>query len=300
MRKIVIITGLTASGKSSLAVEIAKKYNAEIISCDSVQIYKGLDIGSAKESKIIRNKVPHHLIDICEFTDTFNVSQFIENCMSSVEDILSRKKLPIIVGGTGMYVKALLEGYTFGEALANQEFRQNMQNLAKEEGNRAVWDKLYEKNSELANSVHPNNLHRVIRYLEIETFGNNLEKTESPLKDYEVCAIGVIEDREIIYTRINKRVDEMIDEGLEKEVKGLIDKGATRDLQSMNTIGYKEWFDYFENKTNKNQTVDLIKQHTRNYCKRQLTFLKTIKDVKLLKKDEAKDYIEEFLNDNNK
>ncbi len=295
--KVIIITGLTGSGKSGLAVKIAKEYNGEIISADSVQIYKGLDIGSAKESKSTQQEIPHHLIDIKNFDENYNVGEFIADTEKALKNITSRGKLPIIVGGTGMYIKALMEGFSLGETSANDELRNKYQLMAQNEGNLAVWNVLNKLNPERAQTVHPNNLKRVIRYIEIETNGEDLTKTESVLKDYEILCVGIVADREIIYSRINERVDEMISLGLEREVKNLIILGATREMQAFNSIGYKEWFDYFKGKTDKETTIGLIKQHTRNYCKRQLTFLKTINNIELLTLIEAEDKIRSFLND---
>lgn len=295
--KVVIITGLTGSGKSNLAIEIAKSFNGEIISADSVQVYKGLDIGSAKEDLSIRNQIPHHLIDIKEFYETYNVSEFLSDTQSAIKTIISKGKLPIIVGGTGLYIKALLEGYSLGSQKANLELRNYYENLAKEKGNEYVWNCLNEINPEKAKTVHFNNLKRVIRYIELEQNPETDNDKTFILQNYQVCSVGLIEDREIIYYKINKRVDVMLDLGLENEVKHLIDIGATKDMQSMNSIGYKEWFDYFDNKIDKAKTINLIKQHTRNYCKRQLTFLKTIPNLTLLKKEEAKNFIKGFIND---
>ncbi len=297
MTKVVIITGLTGSGKSGLAIKIAKELNGEIISADSVQIYKGLDIGSAKEDKATMDKIPHHLIDIKEFNETYNVGEFILDTEKALKSIISRGKTPIIVGGTGMYVKALIEGFSLGGTNANPILRDTYQKLAQNEGNIAVWNVLNSMNSELAKTVHPNNLKRVIRYIEIETNQETLTKTDSILKDYDVLSVGIVADREQIYQKINERVDKMIDLGLENEIKNLINLGATRDMQAFHSIGYQEWFDYFEGKTDKQTTIDLIKQHTRNYCKRQLTFLKTIKQLDLCDLSQAEEKIRSFLND---
>jgi len=300
MKKILIITGLTASGKSNLAIEIAKQYNGEIISADSVQIYKGLDIGSAKESKETMSNISHHLIDIKNANETYNVGEFVNDCKAAILDIINRNKLPIIVGGTGLYIKSLLEGYSHGNATANEEFRQKYQKLAEEKGNLYVWNILNEINPQKAQSVHCNNLKRVIRYLEIE-LNPNQEKVEeknlSILNNYNTLAVGIVADREVIYNKINKRVDVMIENGLEQEVIKLIKSGLNSENQSMTSIGYKEWFDYFNGTKTKQETIDLIKQHTRNYCKRQLTFLKTIKGLNLVTIEQAKQRIEEFLND---
>ena len=219
MTKVIIITGLTGSGKSGLAVKIAREFNGEIISADSVQIYRGLDIGSAKEDPKTMQESPHHLIDIKDFNQTYNVGEFIEDVKSALTKITQKGKLPIIVGGTGMYVKALMEGYSFGETSADNDFRLKYQKLAEEKGNLSVWEELNKLNPERAKTVHCNNLKRVIRYLEIEQNHQELTKAESILKDFDVLCVGIVADREIIYSRINKRVDEMLEMGLEDEMK---------------------------------------------------------------------------------
>lgn len=298
MAKIVIITGFTGSGKSGLAVDIAKKYNGEIISCDSVQIYKGLDIGSAKVTTEEMQGVPHHLIDILEPTQDYSVGQFVKDCEYAINDIVSRGKLPILVGGTGLYIKALIQGYDFNNVDKNEEFRQSYIDLAQKHGNEYVWDKLNEIDPAKAKPVHPNNLKRIIRYLEVATFGQECNTTYSVLNNHNTLAIGIVADRELIYDKINKRVDIMLQMGLKDEVKGLLNKGLTLNNNCMNTIGYREMAQYLMGETDYETSVELIKQHTRNYCKRQLTFMKTIPNLKLLEKEDARKQIEEFLNDN--
>ncbi len=300
MDKIVIITGFTGSGKSGLAVEIAKKYNGEIVSCDSVQIYKRLNIGSAKVTSEEMEGVPHHLIDILEPNEDYSVGQFVKDCESAIKDIISRGKLPILVGGTGLYIKALLQGYDFSNADKNEEFRQTYFELAEQFGNDYVWNKLNEIAPDKAQTVHPNNLKRVIRYLEVATFGQDTTTSYSVLKDYNTLSIGIVADRQLIYDKINKRVDIMLDMGLEDEVKGLLNEGLSLNNNCMNTIGYREMTKYLQGEIDYNMCVESIKQHTRNYCKRQLTFMKTISGLQLLNIDEARKTIEEFLNDNTK
>ena len=297
MKKVVIITGLTGSGKSGLAIKIAREFNGEIISADSVQIYKGLDIGSAKENKETMQEIPHHLIDIKQFNETYNVGEFICDTEKALNSIILKGKTPIIVGGTGMYIKALTEGYSLGGTKANNELREKYQEMAKKDGNLAVWNILNSINPESAKNVHPNNLKRVIRYIEIATNNETITKIDSILKNYEVLIIGIVAERQDIYDKINHRVDIMVSLGLENEVKDLINQGATQDMQAFNSIGYQEWFDYFKGKQNKEETINLIKQHTRNYCKRQLTFLKTINNIKLLSITQAEEKIRSFLND---
>lgn len=300
MKKVIIITGLTCSGKSDLAINIAKNYNGEIISADSVQIYRGLDIGSAKISKDEMSIVPHHLIDIRDFNEEYNVGDFINDTADALDEIVERDKLPIIVGGTGMYIKALVSGYSLGGAKSDIKFRDRYERLSQEKGNQYVWDLLNKIDPDLASKVHPNNIKRVIRYLEIAQNGDQdqVSKTDdSILKDYDVLLLGIIDEREKIYAKINDRVDLMIDMGLETEVRDLIKRGATRETHSMNSIGYKEWFDYFEGKIDYDKLIDLIKQHTRNYCKRQLTFMKTIPNIEICTVEQASKRIKEFLND---
>lgn len=295
MKKLIIITGLTASGKSGLGLEIAKQYNGEIISCDSVQVYIGLDIGSAKESKENREKIKHHLIDIVNPSQAFNVSEFLSACKLAVEDCVSRNNLPIIVGGTAMYVKALLEGYTLGTE-NNPEFRKKWQDYALKFGKEAVWQELNKLDSQMASRVHFNNLNRVIRYLELKTFGE--PQKETPIfDDYKILAIGIDAPKDKIYPKINARVDEMVALGLEQEVKQLMSQGLNSSHASMNTIGYREFYQYLSGEIDKETAINLVKQHTRNYAKRQLTFLKTIKNLKICQIDEAKQLIQNFIKD---
>ena len=300
MKKVIIITGLTCSGKSDLAINIAKKYNGEIISADSVQIYRGLDIGSAKIGKDEMSIVPHHLIDIRDFDEDYNVGDFINDTAVALDEIVERDKLPIIVGGTGMYIKALVSGYSLGGAKSDIKFRDRYEHVSQEKGNQYVWDLLNKIDPDLASKVHPNNIKRVIRYLEIAQNGDQdqVSKTDdSILKDYDVLLLGIIDEREKIYAKINDRVDHMIYMGLETEVRDLVKRGATRETHSMNSIGYKEWFDYFEGKIDYDKLIDLIKQHTRNYCKRQFTFMKTIPNIEICMVEQASKRIKEFLND---
>ncbi len=295
MKKIVIITGLTGSGKSNLAIDMAKKFNGEIISADSVQIYKGLNIGSAKETLEGMQGIKHHLIDIKEPTETYNVGEFVHDCLKAIADIEAKGKLPIIVGGTAMYIKALLNGYSLGDTTSHPEFRQQYQQMAETKGNFAVWEELNNLNPEKAKTVHPNNLKRVIRYLEIEKYGSFKTETELPLKDYNMLALGIVAERNTIYQRINERVDKMIAAGLEDEIKHLTNSGVKEGMQSVLSIGYKEWFAYLNNLQSREDTINLIKQHTRNYCKRQLTFLKTISNLEMCDYTSAQTKIEKFL-----
>lgn len=299
MKKILIITGLTATGKSKFAIDCAIKFNGEIISCDSVQVFKNLNIGSNKNT-IEQNKgIKHHLINILEPNENYSVGQFVKDCQKNIAEIENQNKLPIIAGGTGLYVKALLNGYNFANFAKNDELRNTLLHYAKQYGNEYVWKILYELNPTLANSVHFNNLKRVIRYIEIEKFGNKINNSKSILADYDVVVVCLTKERKLLYDEINKRVDKMIDYGLIEEVKQLLASGVDDNAQSLTAIGYKEIVDYLNGNISKDRAIELIKQHTRNYAKRQLTFMKQIDNIQIIDVtesfEEAKLVVEKFL-----
>ena len=269
-----------------MAVNLAHVFGGEIISADSVQLYKGFDIGSAKVSAEEMAGVPHHLIDICNPNDYFTVSDFVDMTRQKITEVTSRNKLPIIVGGTGLYVNSLLGGYNFGGTEKHDDFRLKIKQEIEEQGHLAVWQKLKDLNSVIAEKIEPNNTNRLIRGLEIATYGQ--EQTENkPMYDYKLFALNL--DRTVLYDRINKRVDKMIDAGLVKEVKLLFKNGARKDSQPMKAIGYKEVVDFLDGNTDEKTMIDLIKQHTRNYAKRQLTYLRGLEkkyDLNFINADE--------------
>lgn len=282
----IFILGPTGVGKSNMAVNLAHVFGGEIISADSVQLYKGFDIGSAKISAEEMEGVPHHLIDICNPNDYFTVSDFVDITRQKITEITSRNKLPIIVGGTGLYVNSLLGGYNFGGTEKHDDFRLKIKQEIEEQGHLAVWHKLKDLNPVIAEKIEPNNTNRLIRGLEIATYGR--EQTENkPMYDYKLFALNL--DRTVLYDRINKRVDKMIDAGLVKEVELLLKNGARKDSQPMKAIGYKEVVDFLDGNTDEKTMIDLIKQHTRNYAKRQLTYLRGLEkkyDLNFINADE--------------
>lgn len=286
MEKVIFILGPTGVGKSNMAVNLAHVFGGEIISADSVQLYKGFDIGSAKVSAEEMAGVPHHLIDICNPNDYFTVSDFVDMTRQKITEVTSRNKLPIIVGGTGLYVNSLLAGYNFGGTEKHDDFRLKIKQEIEEQGHLAVWQRLKELNPVIAEKIEPNNTNRLIRGLEIATYGQ--EQTENkPMYDYKLFALNL--DRTVLYDRINKRVDKMIDAGLVKEVKLLLKNGARKDSQPMKAIGYKEVVDFLDGNTDEKTMIDLIKQHTRNYAKRQLTYLRGLEkkyDLNFINADE--------------
>lgn len=299
MKKILIITGLTATGKSGFAIDCALKYNGEIISCDSVQVFKGLDIGSNKNTEMQNKGVKHYLIDVLNPNEEYSVGQFVKDCKNFIDKIEGENKIPIITGGTGLYVKALINGYNFANFTKNDEFRNTLLHYANEYGNEYVWKILNEFNPDLAKTVHINNLKRVIRYIEIEKFGNKTTKNTSILSKHNVLILCLTKDRKLLYDQINKRVDEMINAGLVEEVKNLLASGVDKKAQSLTAIGYKEIVDYLSGSIPLERAIELIKQHTRNYAKRQLTFMKQIENIKIVdvtnNYDEATKHVEKFL-----
>lgn len=280
-KKLLIICGPTAVGKTKLGIECAKLFNGEIISADCIQIYKNLDIGSAKATKFEQSQAKHHLINIIEPNATYSVGDFKQDATKIINQLYTQNKLPIIVGGTGFYIESLLFPYSFGDCPQNLEVREKYKTLALEKGNEYVFEVLKKVDPISAQKLHYNDVKRVIRALEIfETTGK--PKSEQILEknseyDYKLLVLNC--DREVLYNRINKRVDEMMEQGLENEVKNLISSGLTQKNQSMQGIGYKEFFDYFDNKISYQQLTEKIKQDSRNYAKRQLTWFRHIQNA---------------------
>lgn len=279
LSKIIVVCGPTGSGKSALSVELALKYGGEVVSADSVAVYKGLDVGSAKPTLSQMKGVKHHLIDVVSPFNEFTVSDFESSALTAIEDILSRGKLPIICGGTGFYVNSVLYKMSYGNSKGNLAVRQKYQDLAREKGNGAVFAVLKEKDPETAEILHENDLVRVIRALEIfESTGvkkSDIVDEKKPRFDF----ITVMTDmpREVLYDRINKRVDQMVACGIEDEVKGLINLGVTIQNQCMQGIGYKEVYESIT--ANLPFPSDLVKMNSRRYAKRQITFFKRAENL---------------------
>jgi len=275
-KKVVFILGPTAVGKTFFSVSLAKLLNGEIISADSAQVYKGLDIGSAKITEEEMQGVPHHAIDILEPEEEFSVFDYVQYTRQKIEEITARRKLPIVVGGTGLYVRALTEGYNFGGANKDEELRAKLEKMAKEEGNDALFNLLKEKNPQMAEKTDKFNTVRLVRALEIALTGG--EKTKSEV-DIDFLIIALNRDRKQLYDILNKRVDIMLENGLLEEVKSLQARGLSRENQSMRAICYKEVLAYLEGEYDYERMVEVLKQHNRNYAKRQLTFLRGMDNV---------------------
>lgn len=262
--KIIAVVGPTAVGKTALGIELAKRFNGEIISGDSQQVYRHLDIGTAKATLEEQAEAPHHLIDVREVDEAYSAYDFVKEASAAIEDITSRGKLPIIVGGTGLYLQSLLEGYHLGGQVNQEEvlaYRQELEQLA----DAVLFDKIAEQGIEIPEL----NRRRAIRALELATFGQDLENKETP---YDALLIGLNDDRQVLYERINHRVDVMVEKGILDEAKWLYDNH--RDVQAARAIGYKELFPYFAGQASLEESVGKLKQNTRRFAKRQLTWFR--------------------------
>ena len=294
MKDVLIIIGPTASGKSSLSVELAKKLNGEIISADSSQVYIGLDIGSAKITKEEMKDIKHHLIDNKTPYEEYNVAEFKSDALKLIPQIISRNKLPIICGGTGLYIKSLINDYNFDNAPKNEQIRQQIINEVEnnENGLEIAYNKLCTMLPDLAKKINKNDKVRIVRALEKML----VEKNEfvKPLNQYNYHIYVINDDRQEIYNKINKRVDLMVQNGLFEEVKNLIDSGISKDNPCFKSIGYKEIFDYYQQGLDKLETIELIKKKTRNYAKRQLTFFRGIPEAVWI---ENENKLEKIIND---
>lgn len=283
---LIVIAGATASGKTALSVELAKKFNCEIISADSMQIYKYMDIGTAKPTKEEMGGIAHHMIDIVEPDVKYSVAAYCEEAHKAAEDIYSKGKIPLVVGGTGLYINSLVNDVDFEDNEDDSGIREELARFAKEKGSEALHDILKECDIKSAQAIHPNNVKRVIRAIEVfKLTGKKLSEhnAESKLKEsrYLPVMMEISWDRAVLYERINKRVDKMLDCGLEEEVLKLYKMGYDKSLTSMQGIGYKEMFEYFDGKCTLIEATDKIKQASRNYAKRQNTWFK--RDERIIK-----------------
>lgn len=290
-KPLIILTGPTSVGKTALSIALAKAVGGEIISADSMQVYKHMDIGTAKIRPEEMGGVPHHLIDELEPDEEFNVVKFQQLAKHYMEHIYSRNKFPILVGGTGFYIQAVLYDIDFTENETDTTYRSYLEQLLTEEGAEYLHAMLAKEDPESANAIHPNNAKRVIRALEylkltgdkISEHNEEQRKKESP---YHFCYFVLNKDRAKLYETINMRIDQMLDDGLIEEVKSLAAMGYTRDLVSMQGLGYKEILAYLDGETTLEEAVEILKRDTRHFAKRQLTWFKREKDVIWVDKDQ--------------
>ena len=288
----IIICGATASGKTDLAVRIANHLKTEIISADSAQVYRGLDKGTAKPTVEERALAPHRMIDVVAPTDAFSVGDYRDQARAEAKNLWENGKIPVICGGTGFYIKSLLYDFSYGGASGNAEIRKKYELILNSHGKDALFDVLKQKDPQSATVLHPNDVMRVIRALEIYDVTGKPKSAqnddENAIRPY--LAYCLEWDRAELYDRINCRVDKMLESGLVEEVRGLLDSGVDENAQSMQAIGYKEVVAYLKGAYDYGTMSDVIKQNTRNYAKRQLTFFKKLKGLQFL---QAKHGIEE-------
>ena len=274
MENLLIITGPTGIGKTEISLKLANKYKGEIISSDSMQIYKKLDIGTAKVD-LDKTDIPHHMVDILEAHENFSVADFKIKAKEIISDINRRGGLPILVGGTGLYINSIVYNLDFTETEADYEYRDELRKILEEKGSGFLYNKLFNLNKYMAEKIHPNNGRRIIRALEILKSGNEKENNfRQENEDYNLIFIGLNMDRERLYERINSRVDKMIELGLVDEVRSLLDEGLDKNSQSLKAIGYKEVISYLEGEIEYSEMIDLIKKNSRHYAKRQLTWFR--------------------------
>lgn len=278
-KDIVIIAGPTASGKTEISIELAKRINGEIVSADSMQIYKYMDIGSAKPTLEEMQGIPHYMIDIVDPKEEFSVALYRKMAGECIDNIIKRGKVPIVVGGTGLYINSITYPLDFTNTAHDKEYRLYLQSLAEKYGGEHIHNMLKEIDIETANRLHPNDIKRIIRALEVfKNTGKTMSEYQRESKnkgiEYNIAYIGLYMDRQKLYDRINKRVDKMFEKGLIEEVKKLKEMGYNKNMTSMQGIGYKEVFDYLEGLYTLDETMDIIKQSTRRYAKRQLTWFR--------------------------
>lgn len=284
-RQIAVIAGPTAVGKTKFAIEAAKALDGEIISCDSMQLYRYMDIGSAKPTPEEMAQAVHHLVDVIDPSQPFSAAMYQNMAKEAIEEVFSHGKLPIISGGTGLYLNTLIYDMDFSGADRDDRLRLELEEEARANGPEALHRRLEELDQDAAERIHPNNVKRVIRALEGALTGHNIRDFReciSKCKDYDINLIILSRNREELYDRINKRVDILVQEGLFEEVDCLMSRGLTEDDISMKGIGYKEIIGYFHGNYDKDETIDLIKKNTRHFAKRQITWFKRYKEAKWL------------------
>lgn len=282
-RKIIVICGPTAVGKTEYAIETALKVNGEIVSCDSMQLYKYMDIGSAKPTAEEQARVKHYLVDEIDPAQAFSAAKYQALAKKAIEEIFAKEKTPVIAGGTGLYLNALLYDMDFSAPPRNDAYRDQLYREADEFGPEYLHEKLANADPDAANRIHPNNIKKVVRALEAAEEGKKVRdfsKDLQPTADYDAILIGLTRNREELYDRINRRVDLLIKRGLLEEVRELLAKGLTEADISMKGIGYKEIIAYYHGQYSLQEAIDLVKKNTRHYAKRQLTWFKRYKEMK--------------------
>ena len=291
--RIIAIVGPTASGKTALSIALAKRMDGEIVSADSMQVYRGMDIGTAKPTEEEKNGIPHHMMDVADLCEDFSVARYCEMAHQVIADIVRRGKFPILVGGTGLYVDSLLRDVTFGDVPGDEPLRESLHQLAEREGNEAVYRILCEEDEPAAKRLHPNNLRRVIRAIEMKRLTGisileHEEQSLPPESRYDALIFGMAMEREVLYDRINRRVDQMLKEGLMQEVSELADY-LRQSKTSVQGLGYKELIESLDGRITEEEAVEILKRDTRRYAKRQMTWFRRNPDIIWLDTQETTD-----------
>jgi tRNA dimethylallyltransferase len=287
---LVVICGPTATGKSDTAVRIAERMDGEIVSADSMLVYRGMDIGTAKPTPSQMHGISHHLIDIVEPDQEYNAALYQEQARAVIADIIKRKKLPLLVGGTGLYVRAVIDDYDFSSSCSSEYFRKELQEEAAKHGSAMLHKQLYEVDPGTASRLHPNDTRRIIRALEVYKFTglslssfHKIDRHGKPL--YNLLMFGLNLEREKLYKIIEQRVENMILAGLVEEVRGLLNRGFTPELSSMHGLGYKEIAEHLTGGVSLEQAVDILKRNTRRFAKRQMTWFRRDERIHWLNPD---------------
>ena len=289
-KPLIVLTGPTAAGKTHLSIALAKAVNGEIISADSMQVYKYMDIGSAKIRPEEMQGVKHYLVDELLPQEEFHIVKFQQMAKAAMEEIYAKGKIPVLVGGTGFYIQAVLNDIAFTKEKQGDEIRADLQNLAKEKGASYLHHELQKVDKESAEAIHPNNIKRVIRALEYfqstgQKFSDHNKEERQKGSPYNFLYLVLTMNREVLYERIDKRVDQMMEEGLVKEVKELLDAGYSRNLVSMQGLGYKEIASALFKECTMEEAVYRLKRDTRHFAKRQMTWFRRERDVTMIDKD---------------
>ncbi len=282
-RKIYAVCGPTAVGKTKFAIEIARFLGGEIVSCDSMQLYKYMDIGSAKPTADERAMVRHYLVDEIDPREPFSAAKYQKLARAAIDEIFNKEKVPVITGGTGLYLNAILYDMDFSAPPKNPDYRSRLYDEAEKQGPQAVYERLQKADPQAAERIHPNNVKKVVRALEAAESGTKVGDFShdlKPVKDYEAVLIGLTRERSLLYQRINERVDHLIEAGLLSEVKHLLEMGLTESDISMKGIGYKEIIGYYHGEYSLDEAVRLVKKNTRRYAKRQLTWFRRYETMK--------------------
>lgn len=294
MKKIIIVVGPTASGKTQVGIQLAKKFQGEIISCDSMQIYKKMNIGTAKVTEKEKQGIVHHLIDILDPQNEFSVNEFQDLAFHKIMEIQEKGHLPILVGGTGLYINSITYHLNFNNIQKDNQIRQKLKEISNEKGSQHLYDYLYTIDPKSCETIHPNNINRLIRAIEVyELTGNKYSDSNTNFRmennDFDFIMVGLTDHREKLYERINQRVDQMLKDGLVDEVRHLT-LSTDVNAQSMQAIGYKEVLSYLKNEISYQQMQEEIKQNSRRYAKRQLTWFRRDQRIRWFSHSDYKDF----------